>query len=108
LVDPTLTGQIREYLEAVKARCVAQRKDMEGTWEVDFHIHGAPAKQSEPGRVVVLASPEAGEVFIMGEVLADSPTLSKSIASTARVFCSQGAYKGQMATSGNFAFGMVA
>jgi hypothetical protein len=105
-VDPILTGQIHEYLDAVKARCAAQHKDMEGKWKLDFHIHGAPAKQSEPGGVDIVDNPDAGEVFIVGEVLADSPTLSKSIASTARVSCSHGAYIGQMATSGNFAFGI--
>lgn len=105
--DPILISQIHEYLDTGKKRCAQQHRDMDGKWKLDFHIYGAPERRADGSTSVVddeTLIPK--EVFIVGEVLADSPTLAKSIASTARVYCSHGAYKGQMATSGNFAFGI--
>ncbi|KIW34301.1 uncharacterized protein PV07_01088 [Cladophialophora immunda] len=103
--DPILIGQIHEYLEVGKNRCARQHRDMDGKWKLDFHIYGAPERRAD-GLTSTDEIWNSKEVFIVGEVLADSPTLAKSVASTARVYCSHGAYKGQMATSGNFAFGI--
>ncbi|KAL7904477.1 hypothetical protein GGI35DRAFT_199887 [Trichoderma velutinum] len=103
--DPILIGQIHEYLEGVKSRCALQHIGMDGTWKLDFHIYGAPEKRSD-GANAVNRTQNLQEVFVVGEVLAASPTLARSLASTARVYCSHAAYKGQMATSGNFAFGI--
>ncbi|KAK5045484.1 hypothetical protein LTR84_009102 [Exophiala bonariae] len=108
-VDPILTNRIYDYLDTVKNRCAAQHSDMDGMWKLDFHVHGAPPrlpKAAGNGSNHCDRNDITGEGFIVGEVLADSPTLSKTIASTARIFCSHGAYRGQMATSGNFAFGI--
>lgn len=103
--DPILIGQIHDYLETGKKHCARQHRDMDGKWKLDFHIYGAPERQPHDSDAID-ESLMPNEVFIVGEVLADSPALAKSIASTARVYCSHGAYKGQMATSGNFAFGI--
>ncbi|KIY01721.1 uncharacterized protein Z520_01859 [Fonsecaea multimorphosa CBS 102226] len=103
--DPILIGQIHEYLEAGKNRIARQHRDMDGRWKLDFHIYGAPESRPD-GLTSTNETWTPKEVFIVGEVLADSPTLAKTVASTARVYCSHGAYKGQMATSGNFAFGI--
>lgn len=47
-----------------------------------------------------------GDVFIVGEALAEAQAHATSIASSARVACVHGAYKGQKATGGNFAMGI--
>ncbi|OAP64841.1 hypothetical protein AYL99_00813 [Fonsecaea erecta] len=87
--DPILIGQIHEYLEAGKNRVARQHRDMDAKWTLDFHIYGAP----ETGAAGSTCNDEtwtSKEVFIVGEVLADSPALAKSVASTARVYCSHG------------------
>jgi hypothetical protein len=91
--DPILIEQLNDYLEQGKKRVEKEFANSKGRWQLEFHTYG-------------LSSPSPKEVFVVGEVLADSQQLATSIASGARVYCAHGSYKGQLATGGSFAFGL--
>lgn len=89
--DQILTSQIDSYLSTGKEKISLLLGKVEGNYKLDFHTFG-------PDPV--------GEVFIVCEVLADTQELATSVASAARVYCTHGSYEGQLATGGNFAFGI--
>ncbi|KEF63447.1 uncharacterized protein A1O9_01425 [Exophiala aquamarina CBS 119918] len=99
--DPTLIRQLDEFLLRIKAY-VAQNQVDPGMWKLGFHTYGRSGRVK--GQKVDLLP---DEVFIVGEALADTQALATSVCDTARVATIHGAYPGQKATSGNFAFGIV-
>jgi hypothetical protein len=105
--DPILIAQVHDYLDNVKQRCL-RHVGNGGRWELEFHVYGAPDGPVESSNVANETSkrPMPKEVFVIGEVLAESHALAQSVASMGRVICCHGHYRGQIATGGNFAFGM--
>lgn len=100
--DPILIPQIPAFLETVKDYVRAQHTDHSEPWDIYFHVYGLDASTqtlTRPARI-------PREVFIVGEVMAESQALATSLASSARVACAHGPYPGQKATSGNFAMGI--
>lgn len=87
--DPILISQLDVLLKRVKDYVKMQHKHLPGEYDIGFHTYGKE------------------EVFIVGEAVASSQELAKSIAACARVGCIHGQYPGQKATSGNFAFGIA-
>ncbi|KAK9247041.1 CAIB/BAIF family enzyme, partial [Lipomyces tetrasporus] len=102
--DPILISQLPSLLEAVKAYVTQQHQHIQEKWKLGFHIYGHDQRSSSAGSCS--SGPVEGEIFIVGEALAETQTLASSIASTARIACVHGPYKGQKATSGNFGMGI--
>ncbi|PKK51455.1 hypothetical protein CI102_4671 [Trichoderma harzianum] len=96
-VDPTLISQLHPLLDRIKAYVTKQHAHITEKWELGFHIYG----YDEANKAV-----HAKNVFLVAEALAETQATATSIASTARVGCVHGPYKGQKATSGNFGFGL--
>lgn len=97
ICDPILIQQLPSFLSRVKAYVVQQHSQVQDGWLVDFHIYGFDS--TRPAQV-------PGEVFLVGETLAETQALATSIASCARIACVHGPYEGQKATSGNFGMGI--
>lgn len=104
--DQILIAQVRPMLDRIRNVLLQQNEGVPGL-KVDFHVYGLD-KQA-----VSLESLEAGkhelvpmEVFIVGEVLADSQEAATTVASAARVACLHGSYAGQKATAGNLGMGI--
>ncbi|KAJ5315141.1 hypothetical protein N7476_005448 [Penicillium atrosanguineum] len=95
--DPILIQQLPSLLTRVKAYVAQQHSQINDAWSLDFHIYGFDPKR--PAELL-------GEVFLVGETLAETQTLATSVASSARVACVHGPYEGQKATSGNFGMGI--
>ncbi|TPX15866.1 uncharacterized protein E0L32_000200 [Thyridium curvatum] len=90
--DPILIKQLPKLLSDIKAYVALQHRHVTNEkWEIGFHTYGGEA---------------SGEVFLVGEALADSQVLATSVASTARVGCTHGPYEGQKANAGNFGMGI--
>lgn len=90
--DPILISQLDILLKRIHDHASAQCKGMTGNWKLHFHKYGGEDSTKE--------------VFIVGEALADTQALANLVASSARIAAVHGAYPGQKATSGNFAFGL--
>ncbi|TAQ84352.1 hypothetical protein B7494_g7319 [Chlorociboria aeruginascens] len=90
--DPILIPQIYSFLDRIKDTMVDHHTHVTESWDVGWHVYGH--------------TPNTKEVFIVGEVLAESQAVATSLASIARVWCAHAAYPGQKATSGNFAMGI--
>jgi hypothetical protein len=104
--DQILIAQVRSMLDRIKNVLLKQNQGIPGL-KVDFHVYGLDKK------AVSLESVEAGkpeavlmEVFVIGEVLADSQEAATTVASAARVACLHGSYPGQKATAGNLGMGI--
>jgi hypothetical protein len=106
--DPILIGQIHTFLATGKSHVAKQHLDVEESWNLDFHLYGLPLGSSAKILDKTSTEPDSvtDEIFVIGEVLADSQDLATSIASAARVYCTHAPYEGQKATSGNFAMGI--
>ena len=94
--DPILIPQIHDFLRVIKTTMAEHHTHIEESWDIGWHVYGLNAA----------AQPVAKEVFIVGEVIAESQAVATSLASTARVWCAHAPYPGQKATSGNFAMGI--
>lgn len=94
--DPILVSQIDHFLSRIHDYVTSQHKDTLATWDLHFHKYGLSEHEHDPGK----------EVFIVAETLADTQVLANSVASSARIAATHGAYPGQKATSGNFVFGL--
>lgn len=96
--DPILTSQLPDFLARVRAYVVQQHVhiDRESKWELEFHVYGHNTDDR---------STQDGEVFIVGEALANTQSLATSVISCARIACTHGSYEGQKATSGNLGMG---
>ncbi|KAI9739308.1 MAG: hypothetical protein M1834_007521 [Cirrosporium novae-zelandiae] len=102
MTDPILIGQIDNFLGRVKEYVTQQHANASGKWEIGFHVYGKPS--ARPQQPKDKSMPES--IFLVGEALASTQSLAASVASIARIACIHGPYKGQKATSGNFAFGI--
>ncbi|KAJ7723449.1 hypothetical protein DFH07DRAFT_897577, partial [Mycena maculata] len=91
--DPVLCAQLPALLEAIKAYVRQQNVGVAEKWDLGFHVYGLGAEVPR-------------DVVVVGEALAETQALATSVASSARVACVHGPYKGQKATSGNMGFGM--
>ncbi|KAL7916669.1 hypothetical protein GGI35DRAFT_485779 [Trichoderma velutinum] len=96
-VDPILISQLHSVLDRIKAYVAQQHTHITEKWELGFHTYG----YDETNKAA-----HAKNVFLVAEALAETQATATSIASTARVGCVHGPYKGQKATSGNFGFGL--
>ncbi|PCG89106.1 Protein of unknown function DUF1446 [Penicillium occitanis (nom. inval.)] len=98
--DPILIAQLPSFLRRVKEYVVQQHVhvDKECKWELEFHVYGQNPCAS--------STTQQGEVFMVGEALADTQSLAASVSSCARIACVHGSYEGQKATSGNLGMGI--
>ncbi|KAH7324205.1 hypothetical protein B0I35DRAFT_449254 [Stachybotrys elegans] len=94
--DRILISQIDHLLPLIKAYVKHQHPDIDGEWEMGFHVYGK-GQEGPHG---------PGELFIIVETLATTQQLATSLAAKARVGLIHGPYPGQKATAGNFAFGI--
>ena len=102
--DPIMIKQIDNALERIKEHVKKQNKNIQGGWDIGFHVYGSNGIMGslEPGDLEYLPR----EVFIVGEVLAPTQTAANTIASSARVGLVHGSYPGQRGTGGNLAMGI--
>ncbi|KIW68419.1 hypothetical protein PV04_04367 [Phialophora macrospora] len=101
LRDPILISQLDDFLVRVKAYVSQQHDGVQENWQLKFHTYDGRNKDA-PSKTDVIP----GEVFLIGEVLAETQSLATALADTARIATVHGPYPGQKATSGNFAFGI--
>ena len=94
--DPILLSQLPSLLQRVKAYVAQQHTGVSEIWKLGFHVYGYDEVAKRAG---------AGSVLVIAESCAETQATATSVASTARVACVHGPYKGQKATSGNFGFG---
>ncbi|KAF2446173.1 hypothetical protein P171DRAFT_430385 [Karstenula rhodostoma CBS 690.94] len=94
--DPILIGQLDSLLKEIKNYVAEQHKDAMGTWDLDWHVYGQHQ---------TTADGQPAEVFLIGEALASTQELARSVASTARIATVHAPYSNQKATSGNLAYG---
>jgi hypothetical protein len=102
--DRILISQIDTVLTRVKEHVRAKNKNIQGDWNVGFHVYGANG---------IMGSLEPGdkeynprEIFVVGEALAPTQKAASAIASSARVAMVHGSYPGQRGTGGNLAMGL--
>jgi hypothetical protein len=88
---PTLLARVRTYVKERHAHTI-------GKWELEFHVYGFCLDRNE--------RTSTGDVFIVGEALAETQALANSVISSARVACVHAPYEGQKANSGNFGMGI--
>ena len=89
-------GQLDSILQRIKEYVAQQHKDVEGTWDLDWHVYGQHQ---------TTADGQLAEVFLIGEALGSTQELANSVTSTARVGTVHTPYPNQKATSGNLAYG---
>ncbi|OAG05721.1 uncharacterized protein CC84DRAFT_1205449 [Paraphaeosphaeria sporulosa] len=95
--DPILISQLDSVLKAIKTYVAQQHEGVDGQWDLDWHVYGQHQTTAD-GR--------PAEVFLIGEALASTQELARSIASTARIATVHAPYPNQKATSGNLAYGL--
>ncbi|KIX06047.1 uncharacterized protein Z518_04021 [Rhinocladiella mackenziei CBS 650.93] len=99
--DPILIKEIDHLLKQAKWYAGTQVVG-KGEWQLEFHVYGRTGRiDGEPADI------EPDEVFIVGEVLADTQALATQVCEAARIATVHGPYPGQKATSGNFCFGIA-
>ena len=99
--DPILISQIDEFLAQVRAytQSLFPELDKSDQCRLIFHIYGRDAVMGP-----LECRPAVGhEIGILGEVVAESQEMSHTIANNARASILHMPYKGQVATTGNFA-----
>ncbi|PVH89439.1 hypothetical protein DL98DRAFT_402406 [Cadophora sp. DSE1049] len=102
--DPIMIKQIDNSLERIKEHLKKQNKNIQGEWDIGFHVYGGKGIM---GSLEPLDSDYfPREIFIVGEVLAPTQTAANAIASSARVGLVHGSYPGQRGTGGNLAMGI--
>ncbi|KAJ4353830.1 uncharacterized protein N0V89_005560 [Didymosphaeria variabile] len=94
--DAILIGQLDSVLKQIKEYVAEQHRGVEGTWDLDWHVYGQHQ---------TTADGQPAEVFLIGEALASTQELARSVASTARIATVHAPYPNQKATSGNLAYG---
>ncbi|KAF6802430.1 caib baif family enzyme [Colletotrichum sojae] len=94
--DHVLINRLDSVLKRVKDYVKDQHANIQGHWDLDFHVYGKG--QSSPQG--------PGEVFMVAEAIAPTQDEATAVVSTARVGMIHGSYPGQKATSGNLAFGI--
>ncbi|CAI7657409.1 unnamed protein product [Penicillium pancosmium] len=96
--DPILIRQLPSLLDRAKSYVKQKHAHTREKWEVDFHVYGFDLDRNE--------RTSTGDVFIVGEALAETQNLANSVISSARVACVHAPYEGQKANSGNFGMGI--
>lgn len=96
--DPILIRQLPSLLDRAKAYVKQKHSHNQEKWEIDFHVYGFDLERNE--------RTSTGDVFIVGEALAETQALANSVTSSARVACVHAPYEGQKANSGNFGMGI--
>jgi hypothetical protein len=96
--DPILIRQLPSLLDRAKAYIKQKHVHSQGSWELDFHVYGYDLDRKE--------RTSTGDVFIVGEALAETQDLATSLTSSARVACVHAPYEEQKANSGNFGMGI--
>ncbi|KAJ5984541.1 hypothetical protein N7481_006640 [Penicillium waksmanii] len=96
--DPILIRQLPSLLHRAKAYVKQKHAHTREKWEVDFHVYGFDLDRNE--------RTSTGDVFIVGEALAETQALANSVTSSARIACVHAPYEGQKANSGNFGMGI--
>ncbi|KAL1608232.1 hypothetical protein SLS60_003171 [Paraconiothyrium brasiliense] len=91
-----LIGQLDSVLKRIKEYVTDQHQGVKGTWDLDWHVYGQHQ---------TTADGQPAEVFLIGEALASTQELARSVASTARIATTHIPYPDQKATSGNLAYG---
>lgn len=71
------------------------KSQIAGTWDLQWHVYGKGRKGHTPG-----------DIYLLGEALAGTQELARSVANLARVATIHGSFPGQKATSGSFGFGI--
>ena len=94
--DPILIPQIHDFLAKIRGSMQQQHTHTDESWEVGWHVYGLND----------VAQPPPKEIFVVGEIIAQTQAVATSLASTARVRIAHAPYPGQKATSGNFAMGI--
>jgi len=95
--DPILISQIDSFLDAAKEYARAQNGNVQGDWDIGFHVYGFDKTRPEHTPT---------QVFVVTETLAPTQKAATNLASTVRVHFAHGSYPGQKATSGNFGMGI--
>ncbi|KAJ5260500.1 hypothetical protein N7478_012105 [Penicillium angulare] len=96
--DPILIRQLPSLLDRAKAYVKQKHAHTREKWEVDFHVYGFDLDRNE--------RTSTGDVFIVGEALAETQALANSVTSSARIACVHAPYEGQKANGGNFGMGI--
>ncbi|KAL5445526.1 hypothetical protein PMIN06_008065 [Paraphaeosphaeria minitans] len=91
-----LIVHLDSVLKEIKTYVAKQHEDVDGQWDLDWHVYGQHQTTTD-GR--------PAEVFLIGEALASTQELARSIASTARIATVHAPYPNQKANSGNLAYG---
>lgn len=99
--DPILISQIDDFLHQVRlyTQNLFPGLDKSDKQRLIFHVYGRDAVM---GPLEPQPNP-AHELGILGEVVAETQELSHTIANNVRTSCLHMPYKGQVATTGNFA-----
>lgn len=97
--DPILIEQLPDFLEIGRKYVSQQHPLSAGSWKLDWHLTGLESMARSPGFV-------PKQVFIVGEILADTQDLANGVSHSARIYCTHGPYPNQKGTSGNFAMGI--
>lgn len=95
--DPILIRQIQPFLERAKKYANKQNGNIQGAWDIGFHIYGID--KDKPEHV-------PSQIFVVTETLAPTQEAATGLASAVRVHFAHGSYPGQKATSGNFGMGI--
>lgn len=98
--DPIFISQVDDILENVKKRTAANLS-ADFDYQLDFIVYGKNGVmgQLEPG-----GNPDAHEIGIVIDVVADTPEQSAAVCSVARSTLLHYGYPGRIATAGNLAF----
>ncbi len=75
-----LIGQIDDFLERVRAYVLQQHDGVQEAWKLEFHTFDGNNRDS-PAK----SDMRPGEVFLIGEVLAETQVLATALADTARI-----------------------
>lgn len=95
--DPILISYIYPFLDSAKDYARTQNQNIQGDWDIGFHVYGIDRTRPE-----IIPS----QVFVVTETLAPTQKAAANLASAVRVHFAHGSYPGQKATSGNFGMGI--
>lgn len=98
--DPIFISQVDDILENVKKRTAANLS-ADFDYQLDFIVYG---KNGVMGRLEPGGNPDAHEIGIVIDVVADTPEQSAAVCSVARSTLLHYGYPGRIATAGNLAF----
>lgn len=95
--DPILISQIDDFQKRLKAFLAVKFKDEK--FEVALKAYGKDGTMGP----LELDKSVGKEIFLLGEIQAETQDLATQIANSGRVFCVHAPYDGQISTTGNYA-----